>query len=566
MPRRPAALVDLVALAACLFAPVLSACFDPPWDVDLDGPRILRASLPGPRAIEAPVWGAIEIELSEPLDPATAGPGRIALVPWEEVGSCARTPLCERGSCERGRCMRDPLSNADLGRIDRGEHRPAIPIEITLDGPLLTVRPRRALPEHTRFSLVLGSGLRDRQGAPLVGDDGLRGRWRLDLVTAHEGSSGPEARLVAPAPGEVTPTNLAAIVTRFVRPFDLDALPGATLTLEGEDGAAIPLRPLHPCPGWVPGFCAVWAPTSTLAPRTRYRLGAGTLVDRRGRPAAPPSAVEWFLTGGGDDRTPPSVAGLWAELRGPCVHVGIVADEALTLSAQVRDHPGAALVAGAGPLEAALRLPLAALADAALRLDVELRDRADNHSTLTLALPAPLAEAPLPLVIAEVLANPAGPEPAQEFVELLDLRAEGPPLEVSGLSLADRSWPEVAALLAGGATVGDLVPAFTTRPGQRTVIVGAGYQRGDPRDPDPPADAALIRLGSSIGDAGLRAAGEPLTLFTAAPPALVAAFSPTIDTSKAGGQSVVLADPSGCDHPRAWRLHPLGASSPGWAP
>jgi hypothetical protein len=101
----------------------IGGCMEPPWSVDLEGPRVVRASVRGPRAIEVAVREKIVVELSEALDPATVRAGRVVLVPWEEVGSCAWTPSCARGSCERGRCMTDPLTEGDLKAIDRGDSR-----------------------------------------------------------------------------------------------------------------------------------------------------------------------------------------------------------------------------------------------------------------------------------------------------------------------------------------------------------------------------------------------------------------------------------------------------------
>jgi len=543
-------------------------CVEAPWAVDLAGPRVVRASIAGPRAIEVPVLATIEVELSEALDPASVHAGSVALVEWEEVGSCERTPVCEEGSCERGRCMVDPLSAGDLRAIDRGAHEATIDLEFAVEGPFLRIRPRAPLRPRARHSLVLGAGLRDRQGAPLSDEEDLQARWRVDLVTAEEGSSGPQARLAGPISGEAVPTNLEEVVTTFARPVAIERLSGATLALEGEDGGTIELASPTACAGWVPGFCLRWALPGALMPSTRYRLGGGALVDRRGAAAVVPGMGEWFVTGEGEDRAPPSLAGVWGEIRGPCLNVGDAGEEARRLQVGLSEGTGdSAAAAGEGALEVALRLPAGLGEGAVVEVMVEIRDRAGNAAAVGVARTVSEAPAsPVPLGIAEVLANPAGPEPAQEFVEIVDLRGEGPPVEVSGLWLADRPWAEVRARLAEGAAVGDAVPAFTTSPGQRTVIVGAGYAFGDPRDPDPPASATVVRLGTSIGEGGLRSAGEPLSLFRAEPPGLVASFSPSVDTADAGGQSVVGVDPGACDHPGAWRLHPFASSSPGWAP
>ncbi|MCA9636989.1 MAG: hypothetical protein KC420_13265, partial [Myxococcales bacterium] len=85
-----------------------SACVEWEADADLEGPRVIAASLAGPRTLEVGVAEVHEIAFSEPIDPASLA-GALAIVEWEEVGRCDLAPLCAEGSCERGRCQVDPL-------------------------------------------------------------------------------------------------------------------------------------------------------------------------------------------------------------------------------------------------------------------------------------------------------------------------------------------------------------------------------------------------------------------------------------------------------------------------
>jgi hypothetical protein len=165
-----------------------------------------------------------------------------------------------------------------------------------------------------------------------------------------------------------------------------------------------------------------------------------------------------------------------------------------------------------------------------------------------------------------VLANPLGPEPDQEFVEISNL---GPAVDVDGLWVADRSWTEIAAdLAAGGDPPGDRVPAFALGEGGFAVVVGSGYTVGLGKDPDPAPAAEVILLDSSIAEGGLKNAGEPLTLYSADPPALVATYGNHVDTgaSSHGGISVTLEEPRSCDLAQHWGSHPLATSSPGALP
>ncbi|MCA9688298.1 MAG: hypothetical protein KC636_01725 [Myxococcales bacterium] len=558
-----------LTLARCVIAP----------EADLEGPRVRAASLTRERTVEVEVRPRIEVDFSEPVDAATATPGGVVVVPWREEGSCAWSNACAVGSCERGRCLSDPLSEADLGRIDRGEFEPEVDVAITLtvgpEGPAtrLQIEPRRPLAPHWRYSVVIGVGLRDRSGAPLERDDGLEARWRRDLVTAHEGSSGPEPRLVSPPPGSVAPKNLDRVDTWFARP--VAPTPEATLELEGDDGSIIKIHTPQPCDGWVPGFCLSWALGGALEPGSRYRPIGGTLVDRSGRLAGRPRALDWFATGAVEDHAPPELDGASAWVVGRCVHVRLSAGEALVAS--LTDADGRVdLVTGAGTLELALRLVDPELGPGdEVALTLAARDLAGNEAARALVVTTDVGVAPeLPsLAIAEVLANPRGPEPAQEFVELVDLRDDGDPQTITGLAIVDLDG---AAARQGGADVGDRLPDFVIAPGQRAVVVGSGYVAEEPNDPAPADGAVIVRLASAIGSGGLKNGGEPLTLLRPADDpeaaAIVASYGAPIpvEGTTSAGQSVVAVGLSGvsggCDRPSAWRLHPLGSSTPGAAP
>ncbi|MCB9752591.1 MAG: hypothetical protein H6713_21770 [Myxococcales bacterium] len=569
--REAYALVVGLALASCLGAPT----------ADVDGPRVVASSLPSPRTVEVEVRPQITVELSEPLDEASLGPGALALVPWEEVGECRSDPVCARGSCERGRCLEDPLSSSDLAALLDGEYAPdgaRVTLEVTLlDGELgeatrLRLQPARALTPRWRYSLILG-GVRDRGGAPLVDASGRVSHWRRDLVTAHEGSSGPEPRLVEPAPGGAgVPPNLARVTTSFARPVALEAT--ATVELEGVDGQRVALIEPRGCDGWPAAFCLTWRPEHALEPLMTYRVAGGTLRDHLGRAVAPPAVQEWFTAAEELDEEPPSLAGATVELQGPCVHARVSTAEPVVFTMSWASGAQVEVLAS-GELELAARVPGEDLGDAeTLELSLTVRDLAGNTAEETVALDLGAADLSVPLTIAEVLGNPAGAEPGQEFIELLDVREHGDEVTISDLRVVDRPWSEVRALPAD-ATPGDALPSFVTRPGQRTVVVGSGYVWGDPADPDPPSDAVVVTLDSSIADGGLKNAGEPLTLVRAAmapgaPWTLIDTRRAPEEELSANGQSVISSPTPaiafGCDRPGVWQAHPQGGSSPGSAP
>lgn len=549
----------------------LTACG---WEspvADLQGPQVVGSSLRPPLEVQVGVWPRLEVALSEALDPESVHQGSVALVPWVEVGQCQLTPVCERGVCQRGHCLEDPLTAADLGRLDRGayEGEDAVGTPIldmgeggvilrwVLDGPL---RPR------WRYAWVVGAGVRDRSGAPLQDGRGTTGSWRMDFGTAGEGSSGPEAKLVSPVhDARGVPTNLARIETAVPVPVDFD--PAATLELEAWGGEALHLVDPQPCTGWVPGLCVSWALPGPLEPNRAYRPGGGTLRDRHGRHAVVPRARTWFTTGPGPDHGEPDLSGLGIELVDRCVRV--VGEVGETLHIRLEAGGRSAVAQGSGPVQLGVDLSgLPGLPLETVAVRVSAMDGAGNGAELHGRVELGPAFGPgVPrLAISEVLGNPRGAEPDQEFVELVGVGLDADrSVALEGLYLADLPGPDVLERLAAGERPGDALPAAELGPGQVAVIVGDAYGVEPGGDPPPAADALLLRLGDSIATGGLKNAGEPLTLYRAEPPVIVSTHGPPA-TAPGNGVSLVRAPSDACDLPGAWSPHATGASSPGTVP
>jgi hypothetical protein len=563
-PRSPTAFI-LLTLAACVELP----------ETDLEGPQVVAASLADPRSVEVSIWPLIELELSEPLDPDSVHAGSVALFAWEAVADCSLTPRCDAGSCERGRCMVTPLRESDRRALDRGELAPELGIPLALellDGPqgpdsLLRIRPQRPLAAHARHTLIVGAALRDRSGAALADAWGVPRAFERDFVTAAIGSAGPEPTLLVPVPGERdVPTNLAALELRFSPPLPWPQ-PDATLWLVDEQGTRTSLIDPQPCAGWLPGTCVRMRASQPLAPGRRHRVEGGTLVDRLGRSATPigPTREAWFESAAGPDLDAAQVE-VVAELRERCVIAWVAADEPLDASLIVEGETRrAALPPGLAAIGVAAH---AQAPGEAIAWTLELRDRADNLARHEGELSAGSSFTPtLPRVaFTEILANPLGPEPDAEFVEIVAL-AE---LDTAGLLLSDRTPTQLhEAWLAGEQPPGDPLPAVALAAGELALIVGSSYVPGLAGDGAPPADARLLVVESSLASGGLANAGEPLTLWRAGAsgPEIVARYGNWIDTSaKAHGGRSLVAAPDACDLPDRWRSHPLGRASPGRLP
>jgi hypothetical protein len=129
-------------------------------------------------------------------------------------------------------------------------------------------------------------------------------------------------------------------------------------------------------------------------------------------------------------------------------------------------------------------------------------------------------------VITEVLIDPEGSEPAQEFVEILNPGASS--LDIGGFRLSDVD--------PTGGEVGDPLPAGTIlSPGEVALLVPEGFAPGGP-DPAPAEGVLLVRLDGSLARSGLRnSSGEPV--FLADPSGLVVSLYPNALGSTAQGMS-----------------------------
>jgi hypothetical protein len=212
---------------------------------------------------------------------------------------------------------------------------------------------------------------------------------------------------------------------------------------------------------------------------------------------------------------------------------GVAQDFALGDGATLFD--GAFRVAGAAGTAATARL----LARDATGLDLQ-------SDAMAFAVPAPAGH----LVITEVLANPAGSETRQEWIELANLGAQAE--STAGLRIED----------AGGF---DMLPEAVLAPGGRALIVGATFDAQGAGDVPPRADTLILRVAGRIGRDGLGQAGELVRLVD--PTGLVrSAYGGWVDVSRAawGGHSVHRQpDENACDHPAAWSSAPMPAT-PGW--
>ena len=148
------------------------------------------------------------------------------------------------------------------------------------------------------------------------------------------------------------------------------------------------------------------------------------------------------------------------------------------------------------------------------------------------------------VVLNEVYANPVGPEPAQEWVEILnDGRAA---VALAGYVLRDE----------GGSTA---LPDASLAAGSYALVVGDSFVADDEVDPRPAEGTTLVRV-AALGKAGLANQGEALTLLD--PNGVVMSRFPAIKP-RSGVSIARLAPEALDDDPGAFAPSPNGSATPG---
>jgi hypothetical protein len=355
--------------------------------------------------------------------------------------------------------------------------------------------------------------------------------------------------LVDPPVGAVqVPPNLAKVILRFSEPLQVPNA-SASLKLRASDGTevALALGDTVPCGG----TCYATLPAGTLEPTTSYvaEIGADSLHFEAGKPV-PAGQVGSFTTADAPDEYAPLIVGFTMTLVEGCVQTELVTDESawaqviITAGAQV-----ASLDLGAIGTKFDLLTHLPDLpADVDAQAIARATDRAGNSAdsaAVALHLPPKVPR----LVMTEVLANPAGSEYTQEFVELENLEAE--PVSLAGMLIEDK-------------TGSDVLPDMTVPAGGFALIVAANFVADDGKDPVPRDGTVIVPVSGRIGADGLSNSGEPVRLVSS-DGVVVSQYGGWVDVSATAwnGMSVHRVSVDACDQPSAWTNSPE-MPTPGW--
>jgi Lamin Tail Domain len=370
------------------------------------------------------------------------------------------------------------------------------------------------------------------------------------------GGSAAGALVDPPAGATDVPSNLAAVTVRLPSAIRVGS---AAFRLRPADGgvgggaAALGIAAAATCAAGVAGDCYRLPVGAALVSSRSYLLELLSATSDPDGAAAPTGVIGAFDTGAAADQVPPQVIDFAVAIAGPCVEVRFSTDEPVEGAVVIRTDAGESVTAaGAGLSAGELAVPFAGLPPGA-RAEILLRvvDRAGNAiETSAGALEVP-PETP-PLAITEVLANPAGPEPGQEFVELRNLGEVE--ISLAGLRLED----------AKGA---DVLPEAMLAPGAYALVVPSSFDPQSTRDVAPRPGTLMVPVDARLGSDGLSNAGEVVRLRMAGTgmEPIVSSYGGWVDVSaaSAAGKSAQRMGEGRCDQPSDW-TRPARAPTPGW--
>ncbi|GAB4198645.1 MAG: hypothetical protein OHK0013_08010 [Sandaracinaceae bacterium] len=488
----PAMLCALLVVGALL---VLVACTGPPplplRDAARDAPRPSDAPL-APLAVRevvvrdargaawppeaAPRAMVIEVRTTAPLVPTEPPPVLLLEGPADDALAAD--------------LARPPLTAASRARVRSAS--------LVLEGDQARLTPDSAALPGTRWTVVVAPWARTSDGRTL----GAPHVTALVVSSAVEAGAAVVGAFPADGTQEV-PTDLA----RVVLALDGDVSVGeGALRVEHEGRGTIAGEVgLARCgPFGLEGHtCLTFVPSGSLPASSPIVVStSAALRDATGAPV--PSARLVLRTASGPDRAMPVI-----EPPAACALDEIAAPFGCVLADDVRVRVALAV---SEPARVELSVPgrtvrsVAPSSRAELALDglgpsarvagtLALVDLADHRVEVPVSLGTtePLA----PIVIAEVCADPEGPEPDQEWIELENVGDREVPLE--GLAIADR-LDAVGTRIASSR----VIPA-----GGRVILAGEGF---DETRAGAPAGALVVRVGRTIVPSGLANAGEPLYL------------------------------------------------------
>lgn len=477
----------------------------------------------------------LQLELDGAVDVAARGERCVALVPWRVIGHCEPGRGCGGGRCVEGVCwgsVVDEAFVADLSKAPLSARRRAatLPLALRIGGRGLRFALGRPLAARRPYSLLVARCAATGRGRPLAASDV---EPRLAFVDTFVSGSErvPRVSLLSPrAHAEQIPLGLERVVVGVSERAVGDVR--GELWLEHATFGRRELVLVERLKLGVEEYL-VLEPLGALAPG-QWGLGVGELQSESGQGFFY-GEKQLFELGTDLDREAPVIAGQ-LELADHCAVFEVRASEVVDIRLKLGEKVA---------LSWAARVHYSSIgldAGTGWRATLDAWDMSGKRARqLQFQVPELV---PSRLQLVEVLANPLGPEPRQEFVEILNSSADDVALE---------GW----VLYVGEEQRALPLPPFRLRAGGRAVLVSRRYEEAGGPDPALAPLAAVVRLERSLS---LTNSGEPIRLV--GPQGEASSYGGYVDTSRKadGGKSAVRV--GRCDVPESW-VKSEGLSTPG---
>jgi hypothetical protein len=402
-----------------------------------------------------------------------------------------------------GELDRDTRDDFDAPPLRASTLERVLPAQINIHADTLVLTLDQALEPGDTVTLAVGRWVVGTGGEHFAFD---AGPWSAAFTVAADGSAGADVTASWPGDGASgVPPNLQAIVLGFDGAIADDQAP-LVLSDSDERAISVTMSPIT-CEafGLTAVRCVQLTPQAALRTATSYQLDVQGWLDGNGDTIDP-----WtlrFVTGASLDVAAPTLRSVPCTLDEVAVDGGcaLLSDSALTLRVAFDE----AAVLHFEPIGCPPRTQAALAGDANLTLsdlspqtawplDVTAIDAADNAATYHFELTT-LPVLPT-LTITETRADPIGPEPQQEYVELYNFGSED--IDLRGYSLSDDAFED-----------GDTIESSVLiHPRGRVLLVADTFDAHDARDVLPAPAATLVRLGASLANGGLSNGGEELFL------------------------------------------------------
>jgi hypothetical protein len=397
----------------------------------------------------------------------------------------------------------DPELLRDLERmpLTAASARRLVPSSIRYQNDAARLLPDKTLARGAVYTLAV-----PRAALPSDARAGLTQAWTRALRTADTPGAGAAVSCVFP------PDGAAAVATQLdfaVLAFD-GSIEGidAGVWLEDSRGWAVPAQVESvPCAALETGAdtCVRLTPERALTALSRYALRTGrSLRDAHGAEVEAVAAsfstgseadtprLEWQLGDCALDQTATAVGCALIGDRGIQLHLRPNAPARVTLQL---DEQRVARLAGGLPLDVSFD-NLEPNTQHVLLVTASAAGSETQVVDIALTTATELAT----LSITEVLADPFGSEPAQEYIELLNYGAQ--PIALRGCSLSDKA-DELGTRIEHDATL---------PPGARALLVSEAFEIDSPLDAPPAPGAILVPVGAALTRSGLANTGEALFL------------------------------------------------------